>query len=173
MSRGLGVVQQAILQLIASDSSGAWTIAQICRHVYPGLRWVEKKHRVAVIRALRRTKLPGTWETARYFGSTELWLCDPCNLASVKVAHGPFCDPSHFEPGGLHYATCERAKRFRDGSPLERVKMRIEDEQKLASYMKDTGWFTSEQMAEVAGRIALLVKERDALMASARTCKPV
>jgi hypothetical protein len=33
----------------------------------------------------------------------------------------------HFEPGGWCYELVERAKRFRDGSPLDRVDMQIED----------------------------------------------
>jgi hypothetical protein len=44
--------------LIASNPDGAWLTADLCEHIY-GL--VEKKHRVAVIRAIRRMELPTSW----------------------------------------------------------------------------------------------------------------
>jgi hypothetical protein len=68
--------------------------------------------------------------------------------------------------GGVYYQQVERAKRYRDGSPLDRVKMRIEDEQKLAAFYKMAG-AKPEAFKAVADRIAVLVKERDALMAEA------
>jgi hypothetical protein len=64
------------------------------------------------------------------------------------------------------YRQVERAKRFRDGSPIERVKMRIEDAQEWAEFLKEID-ASPDEMAEVADRIAVLVKERDALMAGA------
>jgi hypothetical protein len=61
MSKGLGHVQRTILAMIEADPHGAWTVEEICRRVYPDASDVEKKHRVAAIRALQRMKLPGTW----------------------------------------------------------------------------------------------------------------
>jgi hypothetical protein len=60
MSRGLGHVQRTILALIEADPHGAWTVEDICRRAYPDGP-VEKKHRVAALRALDKMKLPGTW----------------------------------------------------------------------------------------------------------------
>jgi hypothetical protein len=52
--------------LIADNPEGAWTTAALCQHVYgvPCSR-VEKKHRVAVIRAIRRMELPPLWRVGR------------------------------------------------------------------------------------------------------------
>ena len=45
------------------------------------------------------------------------WLCDPCNLLSMRIAY-PWHE-DHFKPGGHIYEMVERAKRYRDGTPLE------------------------------------------------------
>ncbi len=52
MSRGPGKLQQAIWHLIHSQPDGAWTIEDLCYLIYEGIDRVEKKHRVAVIRAV-------------------------------------------------------------------------------------------------------------------------
>lgn len=81
MSRGLGRVQTIVRSMIADDPGGAWTIEQVCGRVYPQANLIEKKHRVAVLRALRRAPLPGStwrfWNTGRKGG--EYCLYDPCN----------------------------------------------------------------------------------------------
>jgi hypothetical protein len=58
----------------------------------------------------------------------------------------------------------ERAKHFRDGSPLERVQMRIANEQKWAAQLMQAGG-DRDALVAVADRIAKLVKKRDTLMA--------
>ncbi|TCQ28243.1 hypothetical protein [Rhizobium sp. PP-CC-3G-465] len=65
MSRGAGKIQATILSLIENDEDGAWTTTDICEAVYRGANRVEKKHRVAVSRAIRTMKLPETWAIAR------------------------------------------------------------------------------------------------------------
>ena len=47
MSRGPGRVQKIIADLIASNPHGAWSVTELCKHIYPDAR-MEKKHRVAV-----------------------------------------------------------------------------------------------------------------------------
>ena len=53
MSRGPGRVERAIHDLIDKHPEGAWTTADLCRLIYPTDSRVEKKHRVAVIRAAK------------------------------------------------------------------------------------------------------------------------
>ena len=68
MSKGLGHIQRSILALIESDpdhGDGAWTLGQICERVYCGINRVDKKHRVAVARALRKMTLPEYWAVQR------------------------------------------------------------------------------------------------------------
>jgi hypothetical protein len=61
MSRGRGRIQQAILDLIKGNEHDAWSLAELCRLIYP--EGHAKKHRVAVGRALNRMTLPvcSTW----------------------------------------------------------------------------------------------------------------
>ena len=71
MSHGPGHVQRAILALMDAHPHGAWITAELCQRVYKVER-VEKRHRVAVIRALRaihRMKLmPQGWYISRQGG---------------------------------------------------------------------------------------------------------
>jgi len=68
MSRGPGRIQRAIYDLIAGDEHGAWLVSDICKHEYSQIDRVEKKHQVAVNRALSSMPLPDPWE-ARYSGT--------------------------------------------------------------------------------------------------------
>jgi hypothetical protein len=68
MSRGPGRIQRAILALIESDAHGAWLVSDICKREYAETGRVEKKHQVAVNRALSNMALPEPWEV-RYSGS--------------------------------------------------------------------------------------------------------
>lgn len=61
MSRGPGRLQRAILDLIAENPHGAWLTEQLCDELYDFPNPVEKKHRVAVLHALRTMKLPPDW----------------------------------------------------------------------------------------------------------------
>ncbi len=51
MSRGHGKVKRAILDLMANEPDGAWTIDELCKAVYQSINRVKKKHKVAVLRA--------------------------------------------------------------------------------------------------------------------------
>lgn len=57
MSKGPGRIQRAIADAFDRDPDNALTIEDICTHAYPGINRVEKKHRVAVIRAVRTLAL--------------------------------------------------------------------------------------------------------------------
>jgi hypothetical protein len=65
MSRGPGRIQQEIAALIAANPDGAWTTADLCRHIYE-VKTIEKKHSVAVARALRSMELPPPWKWWNY-----------------------------------------------------------------------------------------------------------
>jgi hypothetical protein len=54
MSRGLGKVQRAIASLVESDPDGAWTIGDLCQHVYGA---TDKAKRVVVLRVIRKMQL--------------------------------------------------------------------------------------------------------------------
>jgi hypothetical protein len=94
MSKGLGHIQRAIVELIAAEPDGAWQTRAICSRVYGISKYaVSKSNRVAVSRALRTMKLPGTWTVERSRRrSGEAWLCDPRNDKSP--AAGERWEPS-------------------------------------------------------------------------------
>jgi hypothetical protein len=104
MSRGMGRVQRAILSLIETDVDGVWLTADICRHVYgvvsPAkksvrrvktkvgkLPVIEKRHRVAVARAIRTMTLPGLWRTKWVWKpGNELYLYNAGSIESTLHA---------------------------------------------------------------------------------------
>ena len=58
MSRGLGRIEQAILAAFTAEPDNAFTVGELCERIYPDCEridpdysCVDKKHRVAVIRA--------------------------------------------------------------------------------------------------------------------------
>ena len=51
MSRGPGKIERAIEAVFAVEPDDAFATVDLCDRVYPGVNRVEKKHRVAVIRA--------------------------------------------------------------------------------------------------------------------------
>lgn len=112
MRRGAGHIQRTILTLIAEHPHGAWNTSDLSRIIYGGE--VTKARRVAVARALRRMKLPGTWHTERCCGgwrsTSENYLCDPCDLVSMsfKVDRLGY-HPDHLRPGGFIFREVERA----------------------------------------------------------------
>jgi hypothetical protein len=77
VSRGPGHIEASLRRLFLSQPEGIFTTAELCRHVYGGSR-IEKKHRVAVLRALKslaRRSMPTLWRTVRRFErSDDLWF---------------------------------------------------------------------------------------------------
>ena len=53
MSRGPGRIERAIEAAFDAEPDNAFNIEDLCERVYHGLNRVEKKHRVAVLRAMR------------------------------------------------------------------------------------------------------------------------
>ncbi len=54
MSRGPGRIERAIHDLFDQHPEGAWTTEDLCRVIYPTANRTEKKHRVAVLRAMKK-----------------------------------------------------------------------------------------------------------------------
>jgi hypothetical protein len=77
VSRGPGRIEQSLRALFRDQPDGIFTTAELCRDVY-GRRRIEKKHRVAVLRALKslaRRSMPTLWRTvSRYERSDDLWF---------------------------------------------------------------------------------------------------
>ncbi len=79
MSRGPGKIERAIEAVFAAEPDDAFTTADLCDRVYPGLNRVEKKHRVAVIRVAKKVFGRAGWDCYR----TE-------SLGGTLVFYNPF-----------------------------------------------------------------------------------
>jgi hypothetical protein len=63
LSRGLGRVQSKLLEIFAERPRGIFQTSELCREIY-GSEQVHKKHRVAVLRALKSiaaNQMPQVW----------------------------------------------------------------------------------------------------------------
>lgn len=172
MSRGPGHIQRSILSLIDSDHDGAWTVGDICRHVYAGANRVEKKHRVAVARALRTVALPERWHVSplsRLGG--EYMIYNSCSEESQLkrrwqggFSHWPF---KSFDQGWPHFR--DRAKeaaaenqQYYDADELGRIEISIKEAQTRVGHAAMTG--SAEFTKLAAADVSRLQARRDELM---------
>ena len=86
MSRGAGRVERAILAAVRAEPDNAFTVADLCDRVYPGVNRIEKKHRVSVQRAMKNAAKRsngdlGLW-TEGSFGYGKLVLFGRYNVLS-------------------------------------------------------------------------------------------
>jgi hypothetical protein len=76
MSRGPGHIETKLLRLFSQRPPPILTTAEICRHVYD-VAQVEKKHRVAVLRALKRLgkrSMPTLWRMVQRYERDDVWF---------------------------------------------------------------------------------------------------
>jgi hypothetical protein len=181
MSKGPGRVQRVVLGLIATEPDEVFTIADLCRHVYPDAAEVAQKHRVSVRYALRHMPLPGTWGVRRLSrAGSELCLFDPCSDESQTRVRW-----LEFGRGGQAMMTYDRwkelfpylvkqahkaatdARRWRDASPVEKLDIQIANAQQMLGMMKMAGPADSASMRRDVERIVGLQTARAKLTAPA------
>ena len=75
MSRGPGRIERAIAAILDGEPNNAFTTEDLCERVYPGVNRVEKKHRVAVLRAANKL--------VKRRDNTECMRCE--NLGGTRV----------------------------------------------------------------------------------------
>jgi len=100
MSRGPGKAQRVIAEAFRNAPSQTFTVEQLILHVYPEVNRVEKKHRVAVLRAADAICWPMGWARWRsnqqshsivYFNMLDL---HSYATGLLQFRHGPlFCTP--------------------------------------------------------------------------------
>lgn len=77
MSQGPGVVMQKLQLIFQKHPGEMFTTSELCRSVY-GVRSVQKKHRVSVLRALKKmgsTSMPTLWRwVLSYEKSDDVWF---------------------------------------------------------------------------------------------------
>jgi hypothetical protein len=145
MSKGPGRAQRAILALIAGNPDGAWTTDELCREVYAGINRVEKKHRVAVLRALRTMTLPGMWRVRRLSrAGVEHCLFEPCSDESQTRFswlqsrwEDSFDNWRTSRPRMVERARerSKEARKYRDASPVEKLDIDIDSLQTQIGFL--------------------------------------
>jgi hypothetical protein len=164
MSRGLGHVQRTILAMIEAEPHGALTVEEICPRIYP-TEAVEKKHRVAVLRAVRRMKLPGTWKVRHAWSAgSPCCLFDECDDESQMRAvfedysWASFERWKESEHGARVRLYAAEAREYRDASPVKKLEIEIERKKNFLASFGDLG-------GQIEERVAALEVERNRLAA--------
>ena len=106
MSRGPGRIERAILDLFEEHPEGAWTTADLCRLIYPTANRVEKKHRVAVLRAMDNVMdkedachRDWDWFCFGFNGATARVFCNFANVMSYSLAKAKSCNDRRWRDG--------------------------------------------------------------------------
>ncbi len=115
MSRGPGRVEQAIMAAIEAEPDNAFTVEDLCDRVYQGVNRIEKKHRVAVIRAMRNAaERPNDLEfmTGEGRGNT-LVLFNRYNVPSYAMARLKADKLNYYRTKDDHLSVLEQEARLR------------------------------------------------------------
>ena len=139
MSRGPGAIERAIEAAFTSNPSSTYSVEELAVIAYPGLNRVERKHRVAVLRAAEKAAARCGWQgwRAERPGHPVIYRNpfdvrsytvgrERCDFVdgrdSVEVIERRLDDPSAhgskwswMQPGGAWWLHVEMAKARRDG----------------------------------------------------------
>jgi hypothetical protein len=80
MSRGPGAIQRKLLAIFTKDARGVFTTEMLCHYVY-NIEKVQKKHRVSILRAIKRlagSSMPTLWRKAAKFQRDDEWYDYRC-----------------------------------------------------------------------------------------------
>jgi hypothetical protein len=89
MSKGPGRIQRAILAAFAAKPDNCFLLSELCERVYPRFNRIEKKHRVAVARAVKL--IPTLAVMKRETLGCELVVYDPLKVMSYAMARLKSC----------------------------------------------------------------------------------
>jgi hypothetical protein len=172
MCRGPGRIQQEITALIAANPDDAWTTGELCGLIYGQRSYAptpEKKHRVAVTRALRQMELPSLWRTVRLNRSgAEHCLYNAGSLESTKRKYhlaGWRLDSLYL----IEHVPKDvaEARRYHEASPVEKIDIDVGRLQQRTVALKRLG-AGKEAFAELAEEMAKLHKRKAELQAADR-----
>jgi hypothetical protein len=115
MSRGPGRIERAIAAILDGEADNAFTTEDLCERVYSGVNRVEKKHRVAVLRAVnklvKRRDNTGCMRCENLGGTRVYFNID--NVMSYAMAQLKTDQFNHYRSNDDRYFT-PKSKRFRD-----------------------------------------------------------
>jgi hypothetical protein len=86
MSKGPGKLERAIADAFARDPSATFSVEDLGPICYPGLNKVEKKHRVAIIRAADNVAARMWWGRT-YCSGVPCVYCNLCDLHSYAMGN--------------------------------------------------------------------------------------
>lgn len=154
MSRGPGRVERAIQAASDAEPDKAFTVEDLCLRTYPGLNRIEKKHRVAVIRAMRaaarRADRFGTMEARSAGGTLILYRRHSVfSYAMARLKSSDRCSPLGFSYG--------------NADPRARPRMSLDEQEralratigpggKYHSWLQEGGCWWREVQVEIAER---------------------
>jgi hypothetical protein len=86
MSRGPGRIQRAIEDAFRQNSSSTYTVEDLAVIAYPGVNRIEKKHRVAVLRAgAAAAEACGWWYGQAEMPGHQMLYCNPLDVRSYAT----------------------------------------------------------------------------------------
>jgi len=85
MSRGPGKIERIIRAVFAAEPDNAFTTEDLCDRAYPGVNRIEKKHRVAVLRAAQQLEARGD----------AIWCIKGDGLGGTLIFFNPYHLPSY------------------------------------------------------------------------------
>lgn len=156
MSKGPGKIERAVVDLVAGNPDNAFTVAEACVQIYDlFLEYrVDRKHRVAVIRAIKSAIARGANLERMGWGGrgAAVVLYTPDNLTSYGLAYIKRHHPDawtderarerlahkdyqeYMVPGGLWWCQVELVKARRAGNAelVAKIEARIEQHRKDA-----------------------------------------
>ncbi|MGY4496959.1 hypothetical protein ACVWYH_000886 [Bradyrhizobium sp. GM24.11] len=161
MSKGPGRIQRAIEAAFAKSPSDTFTVEELGPIAYPGLNRIEKKHRVAILRAayaaLERTgwgaftsERPGghivffNWSDVRSYAIARMRADFVYNRASVPEIIAELDDPKDryykmVRPGGSWWLHVELEKAKRSGDERKIAKLQKQNDENEAGIRRALG----------------------------------
>lgn len=148
MSRGPGRIERAIEEAFVSNSSKTFSVEELCLVAYPGINRLEKKHRVATLRAAHKPARRLGWSGRRaerpggeivFFNLTDVrsytlgkLRCTAAETSLSKLEER-IDDPNVYlsewknvQPGGCWYRHVEIHKAELRGDEFESARLRKE-----------------------------------------------
>jgi hypothetical protein len=149
MSRGPGHIERTVAALFTSHPTATFSTSELVEAVYPGRNRIEKKHRVAVLRAATKLAERLGWEK---------WNCERACQADMTDRGCIFanvCDVHSYTLGRL------RADFLRSGEPVSELERRINEDPEVAQLMARGGtWWMFVQQNRLERGEVLLSKTR-------------
>lgn len=96
MSRGPGKIEQAIEAAFRDHPNSTFNVSELARHAYPGVNRIEKKHRVAILRAADKVASRIWWMGRRRAAKgSEVVYSNQCDVRSMALAQLRTHYPAH------------------------------------------------------------------------------